>query len=153
MLDQTNLKQRWTSEGAEQNKKITDSFLVNIDTQSKGHPQGKHVVYSKAPDQADSRFNRSKCPFKGFLETPFQSQSFTKTLSPSPPDPRSHTNQPQPPLDFNAMITIFGPVAKICLWSSSLVVTSQKRAAVTQEAAEATDKHARWDEQAQGRFP
>jgi len=42
------------------------------------------------------------------------------------PDPSSHTNQPQPTLDFNAMITIFGSVAKIRVRTSSLVVTSKR---------------------------
>jgi hypothetical protein len=69
------------------------------------------------------------------------------------PDPRSRINQLQPPSYFNAMIMLLGPFTKVRLWPSSLVVSPQKRATVTQETAEATDKHARLDGQAHGPFP
>ena len=68
------------------------------------------------------------------------------------PDPRSRTNQPQPPYYFNATITFIGPLTKVRLWSSSLVVTSQKSATNIKETAEATDKHANWGTQAHGPF-
>jgi len=51
------------------------------------------------------------------------------------------------------VIVIFGPVADIRLWTSRLVVTSQKRATDTQETAETTNKHASWDEQTHGPLP
>jgi hypothetical protein len=51
-------------------------------THINGHLQGKRVVYSKAPDQADDRFNRSNYPVNSFLEASFQSQSSTKTSPP-----------------------------------------------------------------------
>jgi hypothetical protein len=44
------------------------------------------------------------------------------------------------------MIMLLGPFTKGRLWPSSLVVSPQKRATVTQETEEATDKHTRWDE-------
>ena len=69
------------------------------------------------------------------------------------PDPRSHTNQLQITFYFNATILLLGPFTKVRLWPSSLVVSPQKRATVTQETAEATDKHARLDGQAHGPFP
>ena len=69
------------------------------------------------------------------------------------PDPHSRTNQLQSPSYFNAMIMLLGPFTKDRLWPSSLVVSPQKRATVTQETAETTDKCARWDEQAHGPFP
>ena len=45
---------------------------------------------------------------------------------------------------------LLSPFTKVRLWPSSLVVSPQKRATVTQEA---TDKHARLDGQAHGPFP
>ena len=51
------------------------------------------------------------------------------------------------------MIILSGPFAKVRLWPSSLVVSPQKKATVTQETAEATDKHARLDGEANGPFP
>ena len=51
------------------------------------------------------------------------------------------------------MIMLLGPFTKVRLWPSSLVVSPQKRATVNQETAEATDKHARLNEQAHGPFP
>ena len=68
------------------------------------------------------------------------------------PDPRSRINQLQPPSYFNAMIMLLSPFTKVRLWPSSLVVSPQKRATVTQETAEATDKHARLDGQAHDPF-
>jgi hypothetical protein len=84
--------------------------------------------------------------------SPFGAQSSTKKTFETP-DPRSRINQLQPPSYFNAMIMLFGPFIKVRLWPSSLVVSPQKRATVTQETAEATDKHARLDGQAHGPFP
>jgi hypothetical protein len=46
----------------------------------------------------------------------------------------------------------FSPLTKVCLWPSSLVVTSQKRATNIKETAEATDEHASWGAQAHGPF-
>ena len=86
--------------------------------------------------------------------------SWEAHLGPSPlqknfqtPDPHSRINQLQSPCYFNAMIMLLGPFTKVRLWPSSLVVSPQKRATVTQETAEATDKHARLDGQAHGPFP
>ena len=70
----------------------------------------------------------------------------------TPPDLRYHVNQPQSPSYFNATITFFGPLTKVRLWPSSLVVTSQKRATNIKETAEATDEHANWGTQAHGPF-
>ena len=40
------------------------------------------------------------------------------------PDPRSRTNQPHSPSNFNATIMFSSPLTKVRLWPSSLVVTS-----------------------------
>ena len=69
------------------------------------------------------------------------------------PGPHLHIIQPQYPSYLNAMIMLLGPFTKVRLWPSSLVVSPQKRATVNQETAEATDKHARLNEQAHGPFP
>ena len=50
-------------------------------------------------------------------------------------DPRSRTNQPHSPSNFNATIMFSSPLTKVRLWPSSLVVTSQKRATNTKETA------------------
>ena len=68
------------------------------------------------------------------------------------PDPHLHTSQPQYASYLNAMIMLSGTFTKVRLWPSSLVVSPQKRATVNQETAEATDKHARLNEQAHGPF-